>query len=379
MPNRGKVKITHPKLTDHSFGMVLAQASDRAEADTLFSSIGEGAIVTDTRGRISRINRAAEEILGIRAEDVVGKWYPRVVTLEDEDGKTIPNTERPITEVFMSSTPVFRKVFAHHSNGERIALAITVSPVIHKGRPIGAIEIFRDISDEVRLDQAKSEFIALASHQLRTPATAVKQYLHMLLDGFAGPLSEAQKTFVATANKGNDRQLRVINDILKVAAADSGDMVLQYRDTELTSLIQSVIDDQLSKAIKCHQRLLFKHPPRSIAASVDPDVFRMVLENLIDNALKYTYPGKTIEVTLRSIRAHIIITVRDEGIGIRDADIERLFQKFIRLDSPLSVSAGGTGLGLYWVKKVLQLHNAAIEVKSGVGHGTTFTIVLPSR
>lgn len=351
----------------------------KAEADALFQSIGEGAIVIDANARVSRINKAAEEILSVKAEDVLGRWYPSVVVLEDEDGNIIPNSERPITETFITSKPVFRKVFTRRSDGSRIALALTVSPIMHKGKPIGAIEVFRDVTEEVRLDRAKTEFIALASHQLRTPATAVKQYLHMLLDGFAGELSESQQTFIETANRGNERQLRIINDILKVAAADSGDMVLTYQKVEMGALIQSVIDEQMPKILKSRQKLLFTPPQQPVYASVDVDVFRMVLENLIDNAHKYTYPSRTIEVTLTSRHSSTVITIRDEGIGISRADMQRLFQKFVRLESSLSVSAGGTGLGLYWVKKVLELHNATITVDSQIGVGTVFSIILPKE
>lgn len=360
-------------------GKTSPATNNKAEADALFGSIGEGAIVTDSEGRISRINRVAEKILQIKAEDVIGEWYPDVVKLEDETGSRIPNTERPITEVFLTGQPVFRKVFTHRKDGKRVALAVTVSPVMHKGKPVGAIELFRDVTEEVRLDRAKSEFIALASHQLRTPATAVKQYLHMLLDGYAGELTEPQRIFLKTANEGNERQLKIINDILKVAAADSGDMVLRYERIELGELIQSVIDEQRPKAAKSKQKLEFNRPGRPIYALVDASAFRMVIENLVDNAHKYTYSGKTIEVSLKSNDGDTIISIRDEGIGIRKSDLSRLFVKFVRLESALTVSAGGTGLGLYWVKKVLELHDARIVVRSQVGVGTTFSIVLPTE
>jgi PAS domain S-box-containing protein len=368
-----------PIMRQSPVGRAMHTANNKAEADVLFASIGEGAIVTDAKGRISRINRAAEKILQIKAEEVVGKWYPHVVTLEDEEGNQIPNTERPITEVFLTGQPIFRKVFTHRRDGKRVALAITVSPVMQHGKPIGAIELFRDISEEVRLDRAKSEFIALASHQLRTPATAVKQYLHMLIDGYVGELTESQMAFLRTANEGNERQLKIINDILKVAAAESGDMVLRYERVELRELIQSVVDEQQPKAAKSKQTLLFKRPERPIYALVDASAFRMVIENLIDNATKYTHPGKTIEVSLTSDGEDTTISIRDEGIGIRKSDLSRLFTKFVRLESALTVSAGGTGLGLYWVKKVLELHDAKITVSSQIGEGTTFSIILPTE
>jgi PAS domain S-box-containing protein len=373
-----KEEATDAKLKRRFTESLSIKATKSAEADALFLSIGEGAIVTDSEANISRINTAAEDILGIKSADVIGKWYPSIVIIEDEDGNVIPNMERPMAQVFMTGKTVFRKVFARRSDGNRVALAMTVSPVLSHGKPVGAIEVFRDISEEVRLDQAKTEFIALASHQLRTPATAVKQYLNMLLEGYAGKLTDSQTAFIATANEGNERQLKIINDILKVAAADSGDMVLDRRKTELGKLIQSVVDEELPKLIKSRQKLIFKRPERPLNAEIDPHIFRMVLENLIDNAHKYTYPDKTIEVTLTPNGSTAIISIRDEGVGISSTDAKRLFQKFVRLESTLSVSAGGTGLGLYWVKKVLELHGANIAVESQVGKGTVFSITLPT-
>lgn len=374
---KAKDDITDAKLRMRFTQSITTRETRNAEADALFLSIGEGAIVTDSEANISRINKTAEQILGLKAADVIGKWYPGIVIVEDEDGNVISNMERPMAEVFLRGRTIFRKLYARRSDGTRVALALTVSPVLSEGKPIGAIEVFRDISEEVRLDQAKTEFIALASHQLRTPATAVKQYLNMLIEGYAGKLTDSQRAFISTANEGNERQLKIINDILKVAAADSGDMVLERRKTELGKLIQSVVDEEQPKIIKSHQQLLFRHPTRPVYASIDPHIFRMVLENLIDNAHKYTYPEKRIEVTLTAGGSTTIISIRDEGVGISHSDAKRLFQKFVRLESKLSVSAGGTGLGLYWVKKVLELHGASIAVESQVGKGTVFSITLP--
>lgn len=348
-----------------------------AEAEALFLSIGEGAIVVNSEGKLSRINYVAEKILNLKAENVIGKWYPDVVIAEDENGKVIPNIERPITEVFLTGKPVFRRIYVRKSETKRIALAMTVSPVLDNGKPIGAIEVFRDISDEVRLEKAKNEFIAIASHQLRTPATAVKQYINMLLDGYAGALNEAQERFLITANNGNNRQLRIIDDILKVAAADSGDMVLVKEKVELIELIQGVVDEQAPKLEKSRQQYSFTHPSMKVYSLVDKDVFRMVIENLLDNAHKYTYPGKSIEVSIEKTNTDIIISVKDEGVGIKKSDLNKLFQKFVRLDSSLTVKAGGTGLGLYWVKQVLLLHEAKIVVKSKPNHGSVFQINVP--
>lgn len=346
----------------------------RAEADALFLSIGEGAIAIDSSGYVSRINQVALKILGIKADDILGKWYPDFVVLEDDNGDVIARIERPLTEALISGKPVFRKVYLRRRDKARVAIALTVSPILSNGRPIGAIEIFRDISEEVKLDKAKNEFIALASHQLRTPATGVKQYIGMLLEGYAGELTDAQLKFLRSAHEGNERQLRIIDDILKVAAADSGTLVLHKQKVNIISLIKSAIEDHATSLTFSNHTITFTHEDNTAYARVDSDVFRMVVENIIDNARKYTYPGKGIHVTVTNTDKCVRLSVADEGVGIKKSDMEKLFKKFSRLDNPLSVSSGGTGLGLYWVKQVMDLHKGSVSVSSKLGKGTTFTL-----
>ena len=340
-------------------------------------SIGEGAIVTDAAGRVSHINQAACKILRIEASDIMGKWYPGEVIAEDENGDKIPNIERPIVEVFMSGETVFRKLYYRRKDGSRVAVALTVSPVILNQKPIGAIEVFRDITEEVNLDHAKDEFISLASHQLRTPATGVKQYLGMLLEGYAGELTPQQLKFAQTAYDQNDRQLKIIDDILKIATADSGKLALEKQQTDLIPLIHSVINDHRAKLSERDQSVTFAPKYSSLQAHVDRDSVRMILDNLLDNAHKYTESGKNITIRIRKFPSTVQIAVQDEGIGIDEEDFDKLFKKFSRLRNPLSISAGGTGVGLYWVKKVVELHEGSVSVTSKRGIGTTFSVKFP--
>ena len=349
---------------------------ETAEADALFLSIGEGAIVTDSEGKISRVNQVALNILQVEEKDMLGMWYPDAVKAEDDSGKELAPIERPIAEVFITGKPVFRKLYFRKTNGSRIAVALTVSPVIVNNEPVGAIEIFRDITEEIRLAKAKDDFIFLASHQLRTPATGVKQYINLLLEGFAGDLSSTQKQFLHTANESNDRQLRIIDDLLKVAAADSGNISLKKKKVDLIPLISAVIDEQSSDFAMSNQQVIFRHSNPTVLADVDTNVMRMVLENLLNNAHKYTYPNKKIEVQVVNNDTSIEIRIKDEGVGIRKVDQRKLFQKFSRIENPLSISSGGTGLGLYWVKKIIDLHGGSIEIESKLNVGTTFIVKL---
>lgn len=351
----------------------------KAESDALFASIGEGAIVTDAHGNVSRINKTALDILNCRLEDVMGKWYPSIIQSENEDGTIIPNLERPITKVFMTGEIVRARLYYRRIDGSRITIDSTVSPVLIDGVPSGAIEVFRDVTQEEALEKAKDEFISLASHQLRTPATGVKQYTSMLLEEYAGHLSPPQRTMLQNIYDSNERQITIVNDLLKVAHVDAGQVRIEREVTDLTQLIQDVIDEQAYKFKQHRQTISFEHDDTPVLASVDPKNIRMVLENIIDNASKYTPDGKKIHVSLKLRLAGVAIAVKDEGIGIASADIPKLFQKFSRLHNPLSITVSGTGLGLYWARKVIMLHGGVIKINSQPNKGTTFTICIPDK
>jgi signal transduction histidine kinase len=229
----------------------------------------------------------------------------------------------------------------------------------------------------IEINRAKDEFISLASHQLRTPATGVKQYLGMVLEGFVGELSESQHAILQKANESNERQLRIVSDLLKVAQVDAGKVRLKKADVDVISLIKDVIKEQRETFEKRHQTVLFEPDNTNLNLYFDRDTIRMVLENLIDNASKYSGENKTVVVELREHMKEAQITITDEGVGIKREDQNRLFEKFSRIDNPLSTQVGGTGLGLYWAKKIVDLHQGKVTFESVVGEGTSFTIHLP--
>lgn len=351
----------------------------RAESDALFLSIGEGAILTDQLGNISRINNEALRILGYKTEEVVGRWYPDIVVVEDEHEKIIENIDRPITEVFMTGKTVFRRAFFYRKDGTKVAVALTVSPVLVNKKPIGAIEVFRDITEELRLDKARDEFIALASHQLRTPATGVKQYAGILLQGYAGKLSDEQMVMVKTIYESNERQITIINELLRIAQLDAGQITLKKEKTDITQLIREIIKEHDAVLQSRSQIITINCPDTPLLADIDTAHMRMALENIIDNSSKYTPPNKKIFISTSRVASGVKVEVKDQGVGMDNKEIDQIFDKFVRLDNPLSTKVGGTGLGLYWVKKILDLHGAKLIVKSARGKGSTFTITIPSK
>ena len=348
-----------------------------AESEALFLSIGEGAIVTDEQGRISRINQVALDILGFKKEDLLGAWYPTVIIAEDEDGRVLPNIERPITAAFLNKKAISTRVYYRRKDSSRVIVHLTVSPVMLEGKPIGAIEVFHDITSEVELEKAKDEFISLASHQLRTPASAVKQYAGLLLEGYVGDLTSQQFGMVKTMYESNERQIKIVNDLLKVAQVDAGKVTLHRRKVNIIDLVEDIIHEQSLKLKAKQQKVHLLADTGTSEVSIDPERMRMVIENIIDNASKYTIAGKTIDVSVAIDDGQLHLTVRDEGVGIAKQDIDLMFQKFSRIPNALSDTVGGTGLGLYWAKKIIDLHGGTIEVQSRLRKGTAVTLSMP--
>ena len=230
----------------------------------------------------------------------------------------------------------------------------------------------------IEINKTKDDFISLASHQLRTPATSVKQYVGMMLEGYAGEITSAQRDFLARAYNSNERQLKIIDDLLKVALIDAGKVSPHFSKVPLAPLIRDVLDTQASTFSEKEQDVIFINDNGQCAIEGDPSLIRMVIENVTDNASKYTHPGKKIIVELLKGSHSVKINVADQGVGIPEDERKKLFQKFSRIHNELSVEVGGSGLGLYWVKEILDLHRGSIGVKPNKGCGSIFTITLPA-
>jgi two-component system cell cycle sensor histidine kinase PleC len=229
------------------------------------------------------------------------------------------------------------------------------------------------------LNNAKDEFISLASHQLRTPATAVKQYVGMLTHGYAGKLTKEQLDMLDITNKNNERQLEIIEDLLRVAKVDAGKVYLDKSSCDLVLQIDEVIIEQAVSFNSRGLKVIFEKPIKKMMASIDPKLMLMVIENIVDNAGKYSDKGGFITISIHQDELNTIIAVKDQGVGIRKNDQNKLFKKFSRIDNSLSASVKGTGLGLYWAKKVMDLHGGSIQVTSKLHEGSTFKIITPSN
>lgn len=232
---------------------------------------------------------------------------------------------------------------------------------------------------QLEVQTAKDDLLSLASHQLRTPATVVKQYVGMLLQGYGGKISRKQTGMLQHAYDSNERQLEVINQLLYVARLDAGRIALhKEKKVDIGELLKEVCDEQAVEAKQRRQKLTCKVPKRPLRAEVDPQYFRMALDNLVNNAIKYTPNKGSITAGVRKLNGDMLITIADTGIGIDEARRATIFEKFTRLENELPANVSGSGIGLYITDQIVRLHGGRIEVMSSRGHGSSFTIRLPA-
>jgi two-component system cell cycle sensor histidine kinase PleC len=232
---------------------------------------------------------------------------------------------------------------------------------------------------ERSLEMAKGEFVSLASHQLRTPATGVKSILSVLGEEGVGPLNGQQKRLLSLAADSNDRELRIVEELLNVAKAESGQMHLNAAHIDLRKVVASVVDDVRPMAIEKNQRLEVITPKHPVWLEGDAEKLYMAISNLVDNACKYTPDDGFVSIRIRASTRYVRVEVSDSGRGIDTNDVATIFDKFGRADATISATVDGSGLGLYLARQITRLHNGSIEVTSRRGHGSTFALVLPRK
>lgn len=234
-------------------------------------------------------------------------------------------------------------------------------------------------AEQLKLEEAKDDLLSLASHQLRTPATAVKQYVSMVKDGYAGKVNNKQAELLKMAYDSNERQLTIVDDLLYVARLDSGQAKLAYKSFDAVKLLKSVVEDQ-KPSVKARQQLIRVHASRQkLFIEADPNYTRMILENLLSNASKYSKSGKSIDVSIHTSGDIMYISFKDQGVGILNADFENAFQKFSRIPNELTRQSSGSGIGLYLARQLARLHNGDIVLESTLNFGSIFTVILPKK
>lgn len=362
----------------------------------LVDSVQDYAIfLLDASGYVETWNIGAENMNGFTADEVIGKHISMFYTPSDiADGKP----EKELLRTAQESNIEIEDWRVKKDGSRFWAVTTTTALSDEDGSLIGFAKITKDITDKKRsknaliaankllkhqhveleaLNNVKDEFVSLASHQLRTPATGIKQFLGLLLGGYAGTLTEQQMTYIQKAYDSNERQIDLVNSLLRTAQIDAGKVILDKSFVDLRSIIDEVVESMREVFIARRQNVEIYEAHPSANIYIDPARIRMMLENLIDNASKYTENNGRIIITLSETKAYVDISIQDTGVGIAEKDMKRVFDKFNRIPNKLSDNVGGTGLGLYWAKKIVALHKGTIKVRSQEGAGTEFLIRLP--
>lgn len=391
-----------------------------AQLQAVIDSLPDGVYLAmqDAPRRIAHINQRAAEVLGYDSPDQVPRDIDELhaqvaMRYGRGKGKRITAKDSALLNGLLGKSVQRIGVEVHNPiTGRRLIIRTAGSPIRDKsGNIIGSVAVNTDLTklynlqekaqkaviqrrlltaktrllqeqneQLTQLNATKDEFIALTSHQLRTPATGVKQYIGMLLQGYVGSLTPAQEECLEKAFESNERQLIVIDEILRVARLDAGRTQVRKEPCDVVRLLQSVIEEQADKLDEHRLQLLTDFPAKPIVAEIDPTQLHMAIGNLVDNAIKYTQKQRKIWVRVcQDDSSAVTIEVRDQGVGIAEKDLDKLFLKFSRIPNPHSVAVGGSGLGLYWTKRIIELHGGEITVRSKPGQGSTFSVRLPLR
>ncbi len=366
----------------------------KTKYETMLESINDGVISVDTAGKIIFMNKAAQIMLGDYPEQMTGKELSHAITVEDENGNIIPREKRPmdlaLTGVPTISTMAMGPSYQYvRKDKTKFPATMTVSPIILDKKIIGAVEVFRDITKEKEIDKAKTEFVLLASHQLRTPPTSMKWFLEMLLAGEAGKLNEKQKEYSEEVYQSNERMIVLINALLNVSRIELGTFAITPQTTDVVSLIKGAVKD-MERQIREKELLIREKYPKDLQLFfIDPKLSRIAIQNVISNAVKYTPQKGSIDLEIflkkngESIGGHIIqkdslvITVSDTGIGIPKDQQDKIFTKLFRADNVKEKDTDGNGLGLYLAKSIMNGSKGDIWFTSELNKGTTFYLATP--
>lgn len=228
------------------------------------------------------------------------------------------------------------------------------------------------------VERTKDELLALASHQLRTPASGVKQYIGILTSGIMGELTPAQQQIAEKAYNTNERQIEIINQLLYVSKIEAGKITVRPSRSNITPIIQRIVDQSEPNAERKNVKINFRTKKEHYIYG-DEQYYPMIIDNIISNAIKYSHPKTNVSIKVSERGDMVAVSVVDHGVGVAVEDQGQLFQKFNRIENPLSRSEGGSGLGLYLAYQLARAHGGDIEVRSTVGKGSTFTLLLPKK
>ena len=370
---QGSSEITNitNNLNDLSEVIRLTQENLEQESKRLHSILSymtDGVLATNRRGKITMINDMAKKQLGVQKEDVLNKSILELLKIEDEYDLRDLITQIP--ELMIDS---------QDANGEYLSLRVRFALVRRESGFIsGLVAVLHDTTEQEKEERERRLFVSNVSHELRTPLTSVKSYLEALDEG---ALSEpVAPDFIKVSLDETNRMMRMVTDLLHLSRIDNETSHLDVELINFTAFITFILnrfDKMRGPDEEKKYELVRDYPITSVWIEIDTDKMTQVIDNILNNAIKYSPDGGKITVTMKTTDDQMILSISDQGLGIPKQDLPRIFDRFYRVDRARSRAQGGTGLGLSIAKEIIKQHNGFIWAKSIYGKGSTFTIVLP--
>ena len=370
---QGSSEITNitNNLNDLSEVIRLTQENLEQESKRLHSILSymtDGVLATNRRGKITMINDTAKKQLGVQKEDVLNKSILELLKIEGE--YELRDLITQIPELIIDS---------QDDNGEYLSLRVRFALIRRESGFIsGLVAVLHDTTEQEKEERERRLFVSNVSHELRTPLTSVKSYLEALDEG---ALSEpVAPDFIKVSLDETNRMMRMVTDLLHLSRIDNATSHLDVELINFTAFITFILNrfDQIrGQDEEKKYELVRDYPITSVWIEIDTDKMTQVIDNILNNAIKYSPDGGKITVTMKTTDDQMILSISDQGLGIPKQDLPRIFDRFYRVDRARSRAQGGTGLGLAIAKEIIKQHKGFIWAKSEYGKGSTFTIVLP--
>lgn len=352
---------------------------EKNKVDLIIKSIGDGVLVVDRNYKIIVFNAVAAQISGFSIKEATGKVFDQVLKFVREDNEQI--NDKFISEAIRTGEI---KSMSNHTvlirkDGSKVSVADSAAPLKNEnGRVVGCVVVFRDATKEREVDRIKSEFVSVASHQLRTPLTGIKWFAELLLGDKKHKLTAGQKEYLRQIYVSNERLVRLVDDLLDVSHIETGrkyNVVLKPEN--VCEIMAEVIENQMIFAKKKKIKVkLFGNEKEKLILQVDREKIKQAFGNLISNAIKYSPAGSELVIACERKENEVIFSVKDQGLGIPADQQKRIFEKFFRADN-VTTAESGTGLGLYIAKAIVEGHGGRLWFDSVENKGTTFYVALP--
>lgn len=351
--------------------------------------IHDGVIITNKSGIIEFINPAAVTMTGCGSpNNATGLDYGLIIKLESKEGRELSEKENPLIQAMVSHQPLdsYHGSLIVGGSDKRIPVAVSVLPANNIQQEL--IITFRNITKELKEEGEQTEFISTASHEMRTPVATIDGYIALAINPQTATIDERARNYLSAAQAASKHLGKLFRDLLDVTKLDDGRIKPYLEPVEMVGLVKQISDDYLVRAKEAKITLNFGSDDpvtnsdsrriNQVAYSfVDTNFLREILDNIIDNAIKYTPEGGSIYINVRGDNDRVLINVTDTGIGISAEDLSHIFQKFYRADNSDTRTIGGTGLGLYLVKQRTEAMGGKVWAESAFGEGSTFYISLP--